>query len=169
MACLLLSWIPCLYIGHVGSDVSMQRGFAGYLSEHPEQRVWTNGVVAADAIVLSGFDRRLDLGIVRMDRNRVVDAPGLVPSNPIRALRDHTPVAERKTRLAGQLVALPSGVQADDGWTLVETFRPRADRLALAVQGALAALGVPQRLTEKVAPSHGDVIRLFRATAVPAR
>jgi 4-amino-4-deoxy-L-arabinose transferase-like glycosyltransferase len=161
MSLFALSWGVCLIVGVVSSDIGTARALAAYALEHAESRIWTNNIIASNIVVLSGFDSPAQVGVVKFHQGRVVDGGGL--SNPMRAMRPETPVTRQVSDLAGQLVVLPDGVAPEPGWILVKEFAPQPGPIATALRRVLVSLGVPVRLADKVAPSDGNQLRLYRA------
>lgn len=156
-----LSWSVCLAVGVVSSDIGNARALAAYALDHPDSRIWTNNIIASNIVVLSGFDSEAQVGVVKFNQGRVVDGGGL--SNPMRAMRPDTPVTRQVSDLAGQLVALPDGVAPEPGWIVVHEFTQQPGPIATALRRVLELLGVPARLADKVAPSQGERLRLYRA------
>jgi hypothetical protein len=156
------AWLPCLYVAHVSADVSVQRELARYLQAPGQERVWMDSVLAADAIVLSGFAPNLPVGIVPPVRDLEALAPGTRPSGAVRALRPGIPVAQSVQELRGGLVAMAGNRLPAQAWAQVAEIKPQDGWLPLQVRRALTAVHVPENIVRKVGMSHGQSIRLFR-------
>jgi 4-amino-4-deoxy-L-arabinose transferase-like glycosyltransferase len=166
---LLGSWLPCLYVAHVSADVSVQRAFARYLQTPGQERVWMDSVLAADAIVLSGFAPNLPVGIVPPTSDLQALEPGTRPSGAVRALRPGIAVAQSIADLRGGLVAMAGSRQPAQAWTLAAEIKPLDGWLPQLAQRLLTALHLPENIVRKVGMSHGQSIRLYRVPMLAAQ
>jgi hypothetical protein len=160
-----LSWIACLYVGWVSSNVDTDRAFAAYLQGEATETVWMGNLDASNAIILSGFDPILRIGILAPPGVRASGVLADAKSSPNRALKPAAPVARAPYELQGQLVAFSDDSPPGEGWTLIRTFSAQPSGVALWVQKILTALSVPKAMVDKVAPSQGKVIKLYRTAA----
>ena len=117
---------------------------------------------ASNAIILSGFDPALKIGILAPPGVRASGVLSQALSSPNRAMKPDAPIARTPYDLKGQLVAFSDNSPAGEGWTLIRTFSARPALMALYVQQILTVLRVPKAMVNKVAPSQGKTIRLFR-------
>jgi len=169
LACgsLLLSWIPCLYVGWVSSRIDTDRAFAAYVKHDAKDTVWMGNLDASNAIILSGFDPALKIGILAPPGVRASGVLSQAMSDPNRAMMPDAPIARTPYDLKGQLVAFSDNSPAGEGWTLIRTFSARPALVALYIQQILTVLRVPKAMVDKVAPSQGKTIRLFRTADRP--
>ena len=164
---LLLSWIPCLYAGWVSSSIDTDRAFAAYVKHDAKDPVWMGNRDASNAIVLSGFDPALKIGILAPPGVRASGVLSQALSSSNRAMKPDAPIARTPYDLKGQLVAFSDNSPAGEGWTLTRTFSARPALVARYVQQILTAFRVPKIMVDKVAPSQGKTIRLFRTADGP--
>jgi hypothetical protein len=159
---LALSWIPCLYVGSISSNIDVERELAAYLKREREETVWMGNRDASNTVILSGFDPGLKIGIIAAPAARASGDMAQAKSPSNRAMLPDAPTVRSPEDLRGQLVAISDESAPQDGWTLLRSFTPQHSDLAILVRRTLSALGVPEPLVAKVAPSHGKTIRLFR-------
>jgi len=164
---LLLSWIPCLYVGWVSSSIDTDRAFAAYVKHDAKDTVWMGNLDASNVIILSGFDPTLKIGILAPPGARASGVLSQAMSSPNRAMKPDALIARTPYDLKGQLVAFSDNSPAGEGWTLTRTFSARPALVARYVQQILTAFRVPKIMVDKVAPSQGKTIRLFRTADGP--
>jgi hypothetical protein len=159
---LALSWIPCLYVGSISSNIDVERELAAYLKRERQETVWMGNLDASNTVILSGFDPGLKIGIIAPPAAQVSGDMVKAKSPSNRAMLPDAPTVRSPEGLRGQLVAVSDDSAPRHGWTLVRSFTAKDGDVAIRVRRLLSALGVPEPMVAKVAPSHGKTIRLFR-------
>ena len=160
---LAVTWIPCLYIGVVSSDMGMEKAFVRWLKEHSNETVWMQPFDASNAIVLSQFDSKLNIGIVWTRGSELEEKSRSALPSPLVAMRPNLPMAPNTTALAGQLVALPPTIVVPKTWHLETTVMPPTNQMAETVRRMLSTFDFPSRYVEKIAPSQGKSLKIYRA------
>ncbi len=160
---LAVTWIPCLYIGVVSSDMGMEKAFVRWLKEHSNETVWMQPFDASNAIVLSQFDSKLNIGIVWTRGSELEEKSRSALPSPLVAMRPNLPMAPNTTALAGQLVALPPTIVVPKTWQLETTVMPPTNQMAETVRRMLSTFDFPSRYVEKIAPSQGKSLKIYRA------
>lgn len=163
LAFVVLTWIPCLYIGYSSSDMSLQREVARFVGREAERTVWMSNRMAADVIVLGGNVQDLRIGVHWIGSTPPADGRRLANS-AIRAMRPATPAVREAAEISEGYVILdgPAGTPLPEGWVPVRKFQPVPGRVQLAAQRILQALHAPKRFVELLAPSHGASAVLYR-------
>lgn len=160
---LLVTWIPCLYVGYVSSDMGMEKAFARWLKQHSQEIIWMTAFDASNAIVLSEFDRKLNVGIVRVRNNKLVDEAHQVLPSPLVAMRPDLPIAPNIAALSGSLVAVPSKTAVPENWMLETTVVAPPNAMAERVRNILSTIKFPPKYLAKIAPSQGKSMNIYRA------
>ena len=158
-----LTWIPCLYIGYISSDMSLQREVARFVSQEAGRTVWMTNRMAADAIVLGENAASLPIAVHWIGATPPADSKHLANS-PIRAMRPATPAVRGAGDIQDGYVILDGRDKTPlpESWNRVREFRPAAGRPQVIGQTILKALHAPQRFVDLLAPSHSASAVLYR-------
>ena len=159
---LALSWLPCLYVGYVSSQMNVERQVVGLHNRFPAETLWVSNRLAADVMVLSGFDTRIPLGVQWLEET-YDGGPGL--SGPMRSMKPASPVAYKAGDIRQGLVVLDEKlhIPPEPGWTPALRLTPEHGPVAELVQRCLRGLHVPETFVRKVMPSQSDVKLVYRA------
>ncbi|MBA3974421.1 MAG: hypothetical protein C0504_09420 [Candidatus Solibacter sp.] len=161
---IVATWMPCLYIGYVSSDMSLQREAARFAGGEADRTVWMTNRMAADVIVLAENARSLRIGVHWIGANAPADDKRLANS-AIRAMRPSTPAVRDADGVRGGYVMLDGRDKTPlpESWERVREFRPAAGRLQIIGQTFLKAVHAPQRFVDLLAPSHSASAVLYLA------
>jgi hypothetical protein len=152
---LILTWIPCLYVGRSGSEMGAQRRLLDFVRSHPSERIWLSSRHASDLIVLSHFDPALKLSITWLPATAPVEE-SMKRSSAITAMRPDLPVADTVADIRDGFVALPQALDPmPAGWRQETQLTDDPGKLTRLIVRILLACRVPETLVEKVVPSHG--------------
>lgn len=158
-----ITWIPCLYIGTISSDMSLQREVTRFVRNEADRTVWMSNRMAADVIVLGENAEGLRIGIHWIGAEPPAGGKPLANS-ALRAMRPGTPAVREAGEIHGGYVILagPASAPLPESWEMVREFRPSPSRLQMIGQTILKALRVPQRFVDLLAPSHSASAALYR-------
>jgi hypothetical protein len=158
------TWIPCLYIGYISSDVSMQREVARFVRQEADRTVWMSNRMAADVIVLGGNAPGLPVGVHWIGATPPANDRHLANS-PIRAMRPATPAVRDAGGIQSGYVILDGRTAAalPESWKLVRKFHPVPNRMQTMGQSILRAIHSPQRFVDLLAPSQSASAVLYLA------
>ena len=140
IAGLCATWLLCICVGYLSSQMTVERQVVLVHREYPAERLWVSNRLAADVTILSGFDRAGLLGVHWLEGAHL-SGPGL--SGPMRAMRPSIPVAYETTEIRGGLVVFEEGasLRPPADWQLVRRIAPDTPPLARFMQRCLYACG----------------------------